>query len=465
MGSNPSIIYFVVLFLWPFVAYQIYKKYELDKAVALLFVVPYLFFPVATGDAPIKLPLFPGLDKSVVPSLVAFVILWLNKEKVQLLPKYGLAAVFLVMFFMVPFLTAMTNRDALHYGPHTIPGLTMKDAISIFQSSLFTTYIPFVVGFSFLGSANSHKVLVKVLFALGMFYTLLMLFEVRMSPQLHTQIYGYFPHAEFGQQFRMGGFRPVVFLGHGLLVAIFAVALAICTFTLWRQKDPAVKSKGLLAFIYVVVVIVLCKTYSALIYLLLFIAIILLFRKVNQLRIAAVVAVFLLSFPALRGTDYIPLTDVADFFTGLDEDRGGSLLFRLRHEDALMEKANERPWFGWGSWGRNRVYDTRTGRDLSVTDGGWILRFGSQGWFGYIAAFGLICYPIIATYRYFKKNKEDEVSPYSVALAMILMIYLIDQIPNASLNHLIYMISGALLGSLANLRQKQKERARPVPSG
>lgn len=458
MGRDPNIIYFAVLLLWPFVAYRIYKKYEINKAVALLFIIPYMFFPVTSGEAPLKLPFLPGLDKTILPPIVAIIILWLNKEKVQYLPRYGLASILIIMFFLAPFLTIFTNTDPLHYGPKTIPGLTIKDAVSTFQSSFFAVYIPFIIGFSFLGSKDSHQMLVRLLFVLGMFYTLLMLYEVRMSPQLHNIVYGYFPH-EWRQQVRAGGFRPVVFLGHGLLVAIFAVLLAICTFTLWRQKDPTVKSKGLLAFLYVVVVIVLCKTYSALIYILLFIGIVLLFRKVNQLRIAAAVAVFILLFPLIRGTDYIPLTDVAEFFTGLDEERGGSLLFRLRHEDALMDKANERRWFGWGTWGRNRVFDPRTGEDLSVTDGTWILRFGVMGWFGYIAAFGLICYPIIAIYRYYRKNgEEEEVSAYSVALAMILMIYLIDQIPNASLNHMIYLMSGALLGLAARLRSDNSAR-------
>ena len=35
-----------------------------------------------------------------------------------------------------------------------------------------------------------------------------------------------------------------------------------------------------------------------------------------------------------------------------------------------------RPIFGWGGWGRNRVYD-EMGNDMAVTDGYWIIFFGS----------------------------------------------------------------------------------------
>lgn len=57
----------------------------------------------------------------------------------------------------------------------------------------------------------------------GLIYTVPMLYEIRMSPQLHTIFYGYFPHS-FGQQARGGGFRPVVFMGHGLLVGFLRLS-------------------------------------------------------------------------------------------------------------------------------------------------------------------------------------------------------------------------------------------------
>ena len=56
--------------------------------------------------------------------------------------------------------------------------------------------------------------------AAGLVYVPFCLFEVKQSPQLHVIVYGYMPH-DFGQQVRFGGYRPMVFLGHGLLVAFF----------------------------------------------------------------------------------------------------------------------------------------------------------------------------------------------------------------------------------------------------
>jgi hypothetical protein len=53
---------------------------------------------------------------------------------------------------------------------------------------------------------------------------------------LHTWVYGYFPHS-FAQQLRYGGYRPVVFMGHGLLVALFAAIALISAVVMWQLKS------------------------------------------------------------------------------------------------------------------------------------------------------------------------------------------------------------------------------------
>ena len=67
----------------------------------------------------------------------------------------------------------------------------------------------------------------------------------------------------------------------------------------------------------------------------------------------------------------------------------------MRNEDALSERAAEKPWGGWGSWGRNLIFDPETGQDRSIVDGAWILLIGTYGWLGYLAQFGLMTLPVI----------------------------------------------------------------------
>jgi O-antigen ligase len=282
-----------------------------------------------------------------------------------------------------------------------------------------------------------------------------MLYEVRMSPQLHTKLYGFFPH-DWRQQIRAGGFRPVVFLGHGLLVAIFGCITAIAAFVLWRDKHQVTKGKGGIIFAYFCLVLVLCKTYSAVIYLLFIVSLVFFLSEKMRVRVMSLIAIAVLIFPAIR--HQLPLSDITAFFMDLNPERAASLQYRFDNEDILLDKANEKPWFGWGSWGRNRVYNPVSGEDISITDGAWIIRFGAFGWLGYLATMGLVAYPVIVWAKHIKKGSAGKaLSPYSLALCAIAVIYLIDQIPNASINHLTYLIGGALLGNAKLLSSTRGE--------
>jgi hypothetical protein len=448
----PNIFYYIALFvIWPIAAYKIFRRYSLDKSIILLFLVPYLFLPVPHLTlTPIKLPLFPPLDKEVVPVLIALILIHLNKIKINYLPRFRLSLFFCLALLLSPFMTVFTNMDPLVFPTRSIPGLKYTEALSIFVAVYIKVYVPFVIGYALLGTSRAHEEFVKLIFIFGLIYSLLMLYEVRMSPQIHRDVYGYFPH-DWRQQLRAGGFRPVVFLGHGLLVALYGCFAAAAAFALWRNNHQIIKGKGVFVVLYFCLVLVLCKTYSAIIYFMAFAALALFFGTRFRLQVVSWVAILVLLYPLVRG--FLPLSEITEFFMGLNPERAGSLQFRFDNEDALLAKANERPYFGWGTWGRNRVFNPITGEDMSVTDGAWILNYGIFGWLGYIGIMGLIAYPVIALKRVLNYKNERDCSPYTLALATILMIVMIDQIPNASLNYVSFLMAGALLARAKQLAE------------
>ncbi|MBC6903963.1 hypothetical protein DWB84_00550 [Saccharophagus sp. K07] len=457
----PNGFYYIALFiLWPLVAYKIFKRYSLDRSIILLFLVPYLFLPVPHGGmTPIKLPLFPPLDKEAVPVFVALALIYMNKIKLDYLPKFRWSLVFCLAFLLSPFMTVFANNDPLVFGTRVLPGLKFSEALSIFAGVYIKVYVPFIIGFSLLNTNRAHEEFIKMIFILGLVYSLIMVYEVRMSPQLHRIVYGYFPH-DWIQQIRAGGFRPVAFLGHGLLVALYGCLMTISAFILWRNRHEVMKGKGAFVVLYFIAVLILCKTYSAVIYFLAFLALTLFLSIRMRLTVASVVGLIFLFYPAVRSL--LPLSEITEFFMDLNPDRAASLQFRFNHEDHLLEKGNERPWFGWGTWGRNRIYDPLTGKDLSVTDGAWILAYGIFGWLGYIGSMGLLAYPVFALKRTLNDKTEKDFSTYTLGLVFILMIYMIDQIPNASLCHLSYLIAGAVLG---RAKQLAESRSRPITEG
>ena len=106
--------------------------------------------------------------------------------------------------------------------------------------------------------------LLKLLVVAGLLYSVLIMFEIRMSPQLHKWLYGFFPHS-WGQQVRYGGFRPVVFLGHGLWVSIFLVMVIGSSVALSKIKIKLTRFPDALVIGYLVLLLVLSKGFGSLI--------------------------------------------------------------------------------------------------------------------------------------------------------------------------------------------------------
>ena len=60
------------------------------------------------------------------------------------------------------------------------------------------------------------------------------------------------------------------------------------------------------------------------------------------------------------------------------EERAHSFNFRIESEDVLIEHALKAPILGWTGFGRNRVLNEE-GKDISVTDGYWVIVLGIFG--------------------------------------------------------------------------------------
>ena len=141
----------------------------------------------------------------------------------------------------------------------------------------------------YLNSREGLRTILEVLVIGGLAYTIPVLFEVRFSPQLHTWIYGFFPHS-FAQHIREDGFRPVVFLSHGLLVGIYLCIAALAAATLYREARrtgrPAVY--WLLATIWLLIVLSLSKNFGAVIIAVVLVAAVFLLGRRPQLVLSLI---------------------------------------------------------------------------------------------------------------------------------------------------------------------------------
>ena len=428
-----------MLAFWPVVTMILFILMPAHRALIWSVLGAYLILPVGTS---FEIPVVPSLDKTVISNLSILLCCFLFvREKWLGALKDPAVVALAATFILSPFFTAFFNPEPLIYADRFIPAMSMYDALA--QATMNAiTLIPFVAAYGLINNDERRWQVIIILVTAALAYSVLMLIEVRLSPQLHRMVYGFFPHS-FGQQMRAGGFRPVVFLGHGLLVAIFCAMAATAAIARWREARGRQRTRAGLIAIYLGVLLVLCKSVGALILAAVFVPIVAFLRAKRVAAISAAACIMILLYPAIRSADLIPTVAISELTGSFSVDRQGSLGVRLINEDQLLQRAAEKPIFGWGSWGRNRIYSPEDGKDLSITDGAWIIILGSWGWVGYVAMFGLPC---LGSARILKrKNILGSVSVASASLCLLLAVNLLDNIPNASIKPLTWLIAGAVL--------------------
>ena len=437
---NASALAYVAVFSWPLVSILIYRLRPFSEATAWTILGALLLLP---SQFAIKVPMIPAIDKSSVSVLSALVgCLFFAPRPARIASGPGLAEVLIVTFLLGPVITSVLNNDVIVVGDRVLPGVGVYDGVSALLSQTIS-FLPFFIGRRFLGRSSDPETILGVLAIAGLFYSLPMLFEIRFSPQLSNWIYGYFP-SSFSTEIRYDGFRPVVFMDNGLAAAFFLGTAVLAAAAFWRAGRRVLKLPSTGVLVYLEGVLIICKSAGALAYSVFIGALVLLAKPTRQTQVAAVLAVIALVYPLLRATNYFPTDELVSASAALSQERAQSLEFRFEQEERLLTHASDRFFFGWGRYGRNRIYD-ESGQDRSITDGLWILTLGQFGIIGFLAQFGLLTLPIFRANSGIKKVRSQQERLYLAVLAMIAAITAVEQLPNASITPWSWLIVGALL--------------------
>ena len=148
--------------------------------------------------------------------------------------------------------------------------------------------------------------LLVVLAGAGLIYSALIAYEVRMSPQLHQTIYGFFQH-DWLQVIRTGAYRPVVFMPHGLALALFLATSVGAWASLGRLRIRLFSLPARGPFLYLIVLLALCKSLAALVYGALLALLISVAKPRLQMRVAVALCTLALLYPTLRLGGLFPL--------------------------------------------------------------------------------------------------------------------------------------------------------------
>jgi hypothetical protein len=400
------------------------------KAVCYLYVFAWLFLPEG-GFALPGIPDYTKMSATAVGILLS-AVLFDSGKLLSLRPRWFDLPV--LAFCFGPAISALTN------------GLTVWDGLAMTMESLIAWGLPYLVGRAYLTDLEAYEELAKAMILGGLLYCPLCLFEIRMSPQLASKIYG------LGLGFegeRYGGYRPRVFLFTGLATGAWMMNSTLMAFVLWSSKT--IKSiRGVpfgLLTLGMFGTTVLVKSTGAIILLITGIGVFSVARKTNKSLfvwlLIAITPVYCITrtLNLWSGQEIVEFTKV-----NISAERAESFQYRLDMERLLADRAMERPIFGWSGYNRFQVSDTH-GKVLTVPDGFWIIVLGQQGLVGLTSILAMFLLPLARTVIQYPPStwRNPRVTPVvGVGIALVLMM--IDCLSNGMLMPIYPFAIGGLIG-------------------
>jgi len=445
----------LALLIWLPIVLALFKFLPARKAVVFSFIISWLFLPQRVAYV------FPGIPDYNRTSATCYSILlatFIFDSKRLNSFKFGWLDIPMLVWCICPLISSMTNN----LGPY--------DGISALLDRVMQYGIPYFLGRIYLNDLLGLRQLAMGIFVSGLVYAPLCLIESVISPQLHRLVYGYHGIHEFGQSVRLGGYRPNVFMIHGLSVGVWMMAALLVAIWLWQSKILKsfwnVPMNLVVAGLFITHLLV--RSTGAYLYTFYGI-IILLTAKFLRISLPLMILISALSFYLYLGSTGNFTGEKADQIISVatdiaGEERAQSLEFRFDNEELLVERGLERIVFGWGGWGRNRVFEYgRLGdlEDISVTDSLWIIAYGVNGVVGLSAVFGSIFLPALAfAFRYPASTwLTPKVGPAAV-IVVITVLYALDCCLNNQFNPVFTLASGGIAG----LCLKEPEPTRPLKS-
>lgn len=456
----------VVIGLWIPFTYYMFKRHPAPRATLYCFFGGLLTLP---NWIAIKIPFFGNINKENVVGLAMIVVLGMLPLK-GLRPRAEKWWYFSAIGLFISVLcTGMTNPDPIYFSASgtSIPGLGFKDTGALVVESMVGVLPVSYMGMRVFRKAEDLRLIVRITTLAGLIYSIPVLMEMRLSPQTHRWVYGFAGPHEWGQLVRYGGYRPLVLLAHGLVLSLFMLVPTVTATSLARSGGRIWKLSGNQAAWYLTLVVVLCKSTGVWFYAMIVLPLVRFASSKVVLRTAMVICLITVAYPWLRANDYIPTRDIIADIGDKDAERAQSMEVRFTNEDKLLARAMQRPFFGWGSYGRNRIFD-EYGIDRCITDGLWVMTLGSLGFVGYGFLYMFSVGAMLIASSRIAKIRDTEMRNQMAALILCCAVLWFDTLPNAPNFFIVELVSAALCSISRTVLAEQEQaryRRRPVGVG
>jgi len=377
MSSSPSytILVHLVMLGWFPICMVLVALFGASRGVVLSMVAGLFVLP----NAVYGLSGIPDYDKLMATGAGAFLaaLLFDTRRILAFRPRWVDLPVGL--FVATPFVSAVANGEmGAWFG--------LSESFRMFVS----WGLPWVLGRIYVSSPEGQRWFVACFVGAVLIYLPLCLWEIKMSPRLHEIVYG-IRLKSFKHAIRSLGWRPNVFLEHGLMAAMVIAMAALAAFWSWMT---GVKSRVLgmpisLVFLALLGLTLAAQSSGAILMLLTGMGVLTLSRATRTRLPLALLLLLPVAYVGIRyGFQWRgdELVQVADTVFG--ERRANSLQYRLDNENFLMDRAKLKPWLGWGAIAS---FTGNTGDSFTaIIDSLWTILVGVYGWAGLVSAFATL---------------------------------------------------------------------------
>jgi hypothetical protein len=435
MGGHLNSFGVVALLGYIPLVFALFALYPPRRAVLAAYLIGWLLLPMGGIVAPGKIE----LSKLTLPGWLIFlnIVIFDSPRLFKLRPH--LVDLPAVVWVLWPMVSSMQN------------GLGAYDGLATINYNLKLWGLPYLVGRLYFSDLVGLRDLIVAFVIGGLLYMPLVLFEWRMSPILHLKVYGFVQH-EFAQTRRDGGFRPMVFMQHGLALTMWMGTTALAALGLWlcKLRAPRLPVPWSIGALSLLVTVGLC-------------------RSLNSLGLTMVGAVVLLTIRYLKWPlllillTLVPpvymMTRCSQEFTGqsivelvrkyVNESRATSVQYRLDNERLFLSKAMKHPYVGWGGWDYFPV-DPDTGKVLGTPDGLWIIAISKHGSIGVGALTASLILPaLLLIWRCPRRALAHPIVMPATVMATVAVVHMIDCLANAMVNPMFMMAAAGVTGLCA----------------
>ncbi len=435
-------IYLAVFMIWAWVpiVIAIFGVRRPREAVLFSFLSAWMFLPTLAFDLP-GLPDYTKMTATTVGVLLS-VLLFDVGRLVAFRPRWFDLP--MLVWCTCPFVSAVANGQGAY------------DGCSAVIQEVFAWGIPYLIGRLYLSDAEAMRRLALGIAITGLIYIPFCLIEIRLSPVFDGWVYGIVKWE--GE--RLGTYRPHVFLSGGLELGMWMTCSCLAAIGLW--SSGAVKRLWNMPFGMLTLGLVgttfLVRATGAFVLLLVGLGTIKLSRMVKSSWPAWVLILIAPFYFATRltgtwtGSEVVALTEAMT-----DADRTQSIRFRFEQEEIMMRSAMRRPILGHARAGGFNV--TASGKLEAISDGFWIVTLGASGLVGLLSLWSMLCLPLIlTTFRFPARTWNDPDVAAPVAMAVLLGLFMVDNLSNGMLNPLYALIMGGVV-ALPKLSRDRRGRA------